>query len=221
MTSPPPQDVSQKAPDDAFARTRKSIIEKLGDWEDQEAWNRFHQTYWRVIYAFAKQSGLTNEEAMDVVQETVLSVAKQFRNGQFNREAGTFKSWLRNLTRWRVADQFRKRKAQIDDSPHRSPSDTGGTMTFDRFADGNEPFSEDAWEREWQKNALEVACRRIREQVSPRQYQIYDCYVLQEWDVARVCRELGVNTAQVYLAKHRLQKLFRKEIRLLKDDPAF
>jgi RNA polymerase sigma-70 factor (ECF subfamily) len=217
MNSPSPRD----ALPDAFAQTRKSILGQLGDWENQEAWNRFHQTYWRVIYAFARESGLTNEEAMDVVQETVLSVAKQFRDGRFNHDAGTFKSWLRNLTRWRIADQFRKRKREIDDAPHRREADDRSTMTFDQFADKGDQFSQEAWDREWRRNALAVACQNLRGQVSPRQYQIFDCYALQEWDVGRVCRELGVNAAQVYLTKHRLQKILRKELQSLENDPSF
>src|SRR5690606_24670873 len=94
-----------------FARTRRSLIERLADWEDQRTWDDFYQTYWRLIYSVSVKAGLSREEAFDVVQETVLAVAKQWRKGQiYDPEKGSFKTWLMNITRWRIADQFRMKQ---------------------------------------------------------------------------------------------------------------
>ena len=93
-----------------FQRTRKSLIERLNDWEDQKSWDDFYRTYWRLIYSVAIKSGLKNEEAFDAVQETVIAIAKQQKEGKYDPKQGSFKAWLMNLTRWRIADQFRKRK---------------------------------------------------------------------------------------------------------------
>ncbi|MEC9042201.1 MAG: sigma-70 family RNA polymerase sigma factor, partial [Verrucomicrobiota bacterium] len=56
-----------------FQRTRKSLIERLNDWEDQKSWDDFYRTYWRLIYSVAIKSGLRNEEAFDAVQETIIA----------------------------------------------------------------------------------------------------------------------------------------------------
>jgi RNA polymerase sigma-70 factor (ECF subfamily) len=61
----------------AYAKTRKSLIARLDNWEDQKTWDEFYQTYWRLIYAVAIKAGLRPEEAFDCVQETILSIAKQ------------------------------------------------------------------------------------------------------------------------------------------------
>ena len=53
---------------------------------------------------------------------------------------------------------------------------------------------------------------RVRRQVDPRQFQIFDCYVIKGWPATRVARELGVNIAQVYLGKHRVSALLRKTV---------
>ena len=70
--------VSTKEPNfnDAYERTRKSLIERLNDWEDQKSWDDFYKTYWRLIYGVAVKSGLKNEEAFDAVQETIICIAK-------------------------------------------------------------------------------------------------------------------------------------------------
>ena len=54
-----------------FAATRRSLIEKLADWEDQKTWDEFYKTYWRLIYSVALKSGLKEDEAWDVVQEAI------------------------------------------------------------------------------------------------------------------------------------------------------
>ena len=65
---------------EAYAKTRKSLIAKLDNWEDQKAWDEFYQIYWRLIYSVAVKAGLRSDEAFDCVQETILSIAKQSKN---------------------------------------------------------------------------------------------------------------------------------------------
>src|SRR5208282_3549195 len=89
--------------------TRYTLLSRLDDRGDQDSWKDFFDTYWRLIYSFAMKSGLSEAEAQDVVQETIISVAKSIHKFKPNRELGSFKGWLRNLTRWRIADQLRKR----------------------------------------------------------------------------------------------------------------
>ena len=55
--------------------------------------------------------------------------------------------------------------------------------------------------------------RRVRERVTPRQYQVFDLYVVKEWPVREVTRTLHVSAAQVYLARHRVSRLVREEMR--------
>jgi RNA polymerase sigma-70 factor (ECF subfamily) len=59
---------------------------------------------------------------------------------------------------------------------------------------------------------MELALRRVRSLVSPRQYQIFSRYVLKGWSPERVKEELGVNAAQVYLAKHRVGRILKREV---------
>lgn len=195
-----------EAEDDDFARTRRSIIDRLGDWEDRATWDRFYQTYWKVIHAFARQHGLRNDEAFDVVQETVLAIAHQAQKGQYDAAEGRFKSWLFQQTRWRITDHFRRRGREFsleDEAP-------GETPGLERVPDGLD--REAVWETEWKANALAVAMERLRSEIAPRQYQIFELSVVKSWPVARVRETLGVSAAQIYLARHRVGALLKKEI---------
>lgn len=208
-----------------FARTRMSLIERLADWEDQRTWEEFYQTYWRLIYSVSTKAGLSREEAFDVVQETVIAVAKQWRKGQvYDPGKGSFKTWLMNLTRWRIADQFRlkQRNPAAANQAGGTPDvdgDARRTATIERIEGENgADILDQVWEREWMSNLTDVALGRVKKLVSPKQYQIFHAYVVKEWDVAKVKSELGVSQSQVYLAKHRVGSLLKQEIESLKRE---
>jgi len=201
----------------AYAKTRKSLIARLDNWEDQKTWDEFYQIYWRLIYSVAVKAGLRSDEAFDCVQETILSIAKQSKKNLYNPEQGSFKTWLMNMTRWRINDQFRKRKkdtamvgGEFDDDRK--------TAIIDRVEDPNGDVLSRVWDSEWKKNIAEAALARVKAQVSPKQFQIFDCYVLREWDAKKVQDHLDVSMAQVYLAKHRVGSVLKRELAKLEED---
>src|SRR5439155_4963150 len=92
-----------------FIPTRRSLLSRLKDWNDQESWKVFFDTYWKLIFNAALRAGLTEAEAEDVVQETVIGVSKQLPAFVYDPARASFKTWLMRQTNWRIRDQFRKR----------------------------------------------------------------------------------------------------------------
>ena len=197
-----------------FIPTRYSLLSRLQNWDDQESWRDFFDTYWRLIYSIAVKSGLSDAEAQDVVQETVICVAKDIDTFKRERQFGSFKGWLRNLTRWRIADQLRKR------APNTSAGgqSANGSTTVLEPGELPDPVNEDLeriWDAEWQSNLMDAALDRVRRRVKEEHYQIFDLYVVRQWPASKVAKILEVSVAQVYLVKHRLLGLLRKEAGLL------
>ena len=191
--------------------TRYSLLSRMQDREDQDSWKDFFDTYWRLIYSFAIKSGLTDAEAQDVVQETVISVAKDIEKFKRDRTLGSFKGWLRNLTRWRIADQFRKRTRSVPagnnlSTPSTNPDEIAGPGNADLEA---------IWEEDWQANLLKAAMERVKPRVKEEHYQMFDLNVVRQWPARKVAKALGVNIGLVYLAKYRIMALIKKEIRVL------
>ena len=199
-------------PDEDSIATRASLLGRLKNWDDAGSWEEFAQTYSRLIRGVAMQSGLTEAEAKDVEQETLLCVAKTIHEFESNPERGSFKSWLLNLTRWRIIDQFRKRPPAAATPSDATPT-RDRTATVERIPDPG--ALEAVWENEWHKNLLETAFTRVGRRVKPKHLQIFDLYALRHWPAARVARELGVNVVQVYLVNHRLTKLMKREVEYL------
>jgi RNA polymerase sigma-70 factor (ECF subfamily) len=111
-------------PADPLYQTRATLILRLKNWQDQASWQEFFDIYWRLIYGVARKSGLTDSEAQDVVQETMLAVAKHMPSFTYDPKIGSFKAWLLNMTRWRILDQFRKRRTVDPTPPGTGDSDT-------------------------------------------------------------------------------------------------
>ena len=195
---------------DGLIPTRQSLLSRLKDYDDNESWRDFFHTYWKLIYSMAIRSGLSETEAQEVVQETIIAVSKQMPDFKYDRAKGSFKSWLLQLTRWRIQDQMRRR--QRDEHLVGGPE----TIPSEEVEDIPDPASADSsWEDEWQKNLVETALQRLKVQAKPKQFQIFDLYVIKQWPIARVTAALGVNFGQVYVAKHRLTAMLKKEIKVL------
>ena len=198
--------------------TRETLLIRLRNTDDNESWRDFFNTYWKLIFEVALKAGLTETEAEEVVQETVISVSRKMPTFDYDPAQGSFKGWLLNLTRWRIADQLRKRRP-LENIPIPCPDGEGNrrTATIERVADPASSNLEDIWDEEWRKNLMDAALEKVKRQVKSKQYQIFDMYVLQRWPVKKVMQTLGVNLGQVYLAKHRIGRLLRQELKGLEE----
>ena len=167
----------------------------------------------------AIKSGLTDAEAQDAVQETLISVMKSLPSFEYDPKKGSFKVWLLNQTKWRISDQKRKRQREIEHRRGES-SATDETATVERVADPAGVELEAMWDEEWERNLIGAAIERVKKKVDPRQYQIFDLYVFKGWTVSRVAATLRVNPGRVYLSKHRIGPLIKRELAYLRTKMA-
>ena len=195
-----------------FIPTRKSLLTRLKNWDDQQGWREFFDTYWKLIYSVALKAGFSDAEAQDVVQDTIITVARKMRNFHYDPKIGSFKAWLLLNTRSRIAERFRKKKLPIAERSF-SQDATSRTATVERIADPAGQDLDAVWDSEWKKSLMEQALEAVKKQVAPKQFQIFDLYVLQETPLETITRALGVSAGQVYLAKHRISQVLKEELK--------
>lgn len=226
MSSAPPNAVLPAKPvgndPDDLAPTRWSLIGRLKNLDDQESWREFFETYWRLINNVALKAGLNHIEAEEVVQETVMSVCRNMSGFEASPRAGSFKSWLLGVTRWRMTDQFRLRK-RLGTVP---PPDRGSERLEDNKAEGagrviDPPEAIEQWEAlwnaEWDNHVLDAALEKLKKEVAPRQFQVFFLHVIKQEPVMEVVRSLRVNPGAVYLVKHRVTKVFKKIVKEVEE----
>ncbi|HRT57979.1 MAG TPA: sigma-70 family RNA polymerase sigma factor [Candidatus Paceibacterota bacterium] len=199
-----------RAPVDDLAPTRHSLLARLKNWQDQQSWQEFFDTYWRLIYWTALKAGLSPEQAQDIVQETMVVVARNIHKFKPGRENGSFRGWLRNVTRWRLADHFQRRHK----SPGAVPDEAG--VDLEQIPDPTGTDLEMVWESEWERNLLLVAADRVKARVKAEHYQAFDLCAAKGWPARKVAQYLNMSVPAVYVAKHRIQAQLRAEVRRLR-----
>lgn len=192
--------------------TQRTLLSRLRNLDDNESWRRFFDLYWRLLYNFARKSGLDDSAAQEVVQDTVVSMARKMPEFHYDPARGSFRQWLMRITRRRIIDHLRRHYRQ----PPKAELTPEALDEFDEHlgsvTDGGKSFQA-AWDEEWEKATFDAALARVRSTTNARQFQVFDYCVLKQWPPAKVAALLGLNAAQVYLAKHRVAQAMKRAVR--------
>jgi RNA polymerase sigma factor (sigma-70 family) len=204
---------------DSLLPTRQSLLSRLRDWQDQDGWREFFDTYWRLIYNVARKSGLGDSEAQEVVQSTFIYLSRRMRNFRYEPARGSFKSWLRVVTRSRISVYRRSELARevFIREPLPGEGDEGG-CALEQLPDPAADVLDEVWQREWEENLLSTAYRRLRSKVSAQQLLIFRLATAGDLPLTQVAKKLEVNLAQVYLARHRVGRLLKAEVQRLRRE---
>jgi RNA polymerase sigma factor (sigma-70 family) len=213
MSARPPGDENELLP------TRRSLIERLRDLGDQASWREFFDTYWKVLYGAAIRAGLSDQEAEDAVQETVIGVARRMEAFRYDPAVCSFKGWLMHVIRCRIADQFRRRRSQ--NVPLGSSSSDSTTEPVIDIPDASNDALATIWDEEWRKNIVDVAMQRVRGRVNPELYQIFYLHAVKGLGVRDVARLTSSSLPKVYVTYHRIAKQVKEEVRRLENNPAY
>ncbi len=202
---------------DSLLPTRQSLLSRLRDCQDQDGWREFFDTYWRLVYRVARQAGLDDATAQDVVQNTFIYLSRRMPKFRYDPARGSFKSWLRRVTRSRIS-VFRRR-AEAKEPPLPEPLlEDDDVNVWESVPDPAGDKVDEIWQREWEENLVKAALRRISPKVSAQQLMIFEMAALGEVPLKQVARKLDVSLMQVYLARHRVGKLFKAEVLRLRRE---
>ena len=197
--------------DNDLDATRVSLVRRLQASLSGPAWKEFFDRYWMLLYRTARRAGLNAADAEDVVQEALIGVCERIQTLKYEPGQGSFRGWLLRITRRRIADHWRSRatekKTVFDESKldgERSEPPTPGEL-------------EEIWDEEWELAVQTLAMEHAKQNVTAKQFQIFEMLVVKGKPVKSVCESLGVNAGQVYLAKHRVGGIVEREVQHLRE----
>ena len=202
---------------DEYLPTRQSLLQRLKNLDDQASWKSFFDQYWKLIYSVARRAGLSDAEAQDVVQETIICVTKKIQGFSYDPTYGSFKGWLKRLTQWRITDFVRKK--QYQSHGRRLPREEVLQTTL--MEDLEDPAGQaigKAWDEEWENNLLEVALAKVKQRVSPKLYQMFYFHVCKKTPAKQVADRLGAKLTEVYFSKYKVSALVKREIKALENN---
>lgn len=188
--------------------TRASLLLRVRDPGDREAWQEFDSLYRPLITRFARAAALSHADADDVAQQCLMELTERLPNFEYEARRGGFRRWLRVFVRYRIRNHLRKRRE------HNART---GDFRRPQF---RESAPAELWERIWLQEHLAYCLERVRADIEPLTYEVFQRYVIDEWPVKRVCDELGVTPNQVYITKTRVADRLRTAMLALLGDAA-
>jgi RNA polymerase sigma-70 factor (ECF subfamily) len=190
--------------------TRPSLLVRLRDGRDQQAWTTFVQVYGPLIYHFARKQGLQDADASDLMQDSLRVVAGAVKGLEYDPRRGTFRSWLFTVVRNQLF-RFRSRK-------DRAGRGTGDTAAYERLQELPAPDDQAAvWEEEYERRRFAWAAEQVRGQVQPGTWQAFWQTAVEGKSGQEVAAALGMSVAAVYLAKSRVMARLKEQVRELRE----
>jgi RNA polymerase sigma-70 factor (ECF subfamily) len=187
--------------------TRPSLLARLYDAQDAEAWQTFVATYGPLIHRYGRYKGLQEADAADVTQAVLGRVLHSMRGGfKYQAERGRFRDWLGTVT-YREVVRFLRRQA-------RDPGAGQSQDDLDRLPAADQA----AWTADFYGRVLQVALERIRPHFEATTWAAFDGVWLGGRSALATAEGLGLTIDAVYMAKYRVLKRLREELLLLAED---
>jgi RNA polymerase sigma-70 factor (ECF subfamily) len=183
--------------------TTSTVLERLSDFGDRGAWDRFAERFHRPIQAFAKKQGLAEHECADLAQETLLAFAEAYRRGEYDRTKGRLSNWLFGIA-WRRIDHARRKADRR--------AEREGDALDSRMIDAHDvPSAASAeWQELWERSILEHCLRQMRKESQPATFRAFEMLVLEKRSIEDAERELGMTRNAIAIAKHRVSARLRE-----------
>ena len=187
--------------------TSRSLLLRLRDARNAEAWEQFVEVYTPLVYGFCRQHGLQDADAADVSQEVMQAVAHAIGRFEYDPQRGRFRNWLLTITR----NKLRNFLAKQQQEPH-STAETTPLQSLEA-----EPATEDDsnWDLAYHRRLFEVAAEQVRPEVQHSTWQAFWQTVCEEKDGKAVARSLGMSVGAIYIAKSRVLARLRERIRAI------
>lgn len=190
--------------------TRASLLVRIKDHRDRDAWGQFVEIYAPLVHRMARRAGLQDADASDLTQDVLRSVARSIHRLDYDPSRGTFRSWLYTLTRNALRKQFAARV--------RVPQGTGDSGV-QAILEGLsvEDLEPDAWEREYRQRLLSCAAERVRPDFESATWQAFWQTAVEGKPAREVAESLAMSIGAVYIARSRVLSRLREEVRQLEQ----
>lgn len=189
--------------------TRPTLLLRVRDSADSNAWTEFAEIYAPLIHRFARRQGLQEQDAADLTQDVLLLVAKNIGKFDYDPKAGKFRNWLFRIARNRIINKHSEEK--------RHPQGSGDTDIGNLLSNlpGETDESSAIWDREYEQRMFEWAAEKIRKSVQPTTWQAFWQTAVDGKSAKEVADSLGITPATVYVYKGRVMAQIKEQIRLI------
>ncbi len=189
----------------SIPETRASILLRVSDPQDHEAWEVFESIYRQAIFRAARASGLQDADADDIAQIVLAGLAGREWQFKPDVDGARFRTWLAKVVRNAIIDHCRSRRRHGQLDPIREES-----------AVYRDPFDEHL-ELEYRREVFLRAARIIRCEFSSSAWQCFWMTAVENRTVAEVSQELNRSVGSIYTNRSRIMRRLKDQVRRFDD----
>jgi RNA polymerase sigma factor (sigma-70 family) len=190
--------------------TNESLLDCVRRTDAHDAWKLFYQQYWAVIFTYARKFGLSERQAEEVLQETMVTLMRVFPELRHERSGARFRGVLFATVQSRCVAANRRAQRDFETAAPWGASLRETAAAPARF---DEAEAQDRWRQSFLEVALDSLARE--ERVEPRTVAVYRAYVILGRSASAVAAEYGLKENAVYQIKNRVTRRVQSRLNRL------
>jgi RNA polymerase sigma-70 factor (ECF subfamily) len=191
--------------------TRASLLVRIRDPHDTEAWRQFVALYAPLIHGLARRRGLQDADAADLAQEVLRTVLAAAPGLGYDPARGSFRGWLYTVTCNRVHD-FQTSRQQRE----RGSGDSATQRFLAEVPAGDDEAGR--WEHDYQRHLFSLAADAVRDSFAPATWQAFWLVAVEGRSGDEAAKLLNLSVGAVYVAKSRVLARLKKQIQALDQE---
>jgi RNA polymerase sigma-70 factor (ECF subfamily) len=185
--------------------TRVTLLDRIHDTQDHEAWSEFVGLYGPFVFSFARRRLPQDDDAADITQEVMSAVLRR----TYQRTNVRFQKWLVTVTLNKIRDLHADRVRR---------SEVSGTLVMDCLQCEPSSSEEEEWEQDRQRQLFHVAADRVQARANPVHWEAFVRTAIENESGQNVASDLCLSLTNVYAIKSRVIKEIKDEIQRLGED---
>jgi RNA polymerase sigma factor (sigma-70 family) len=180
--------------------TRITLLDRIRDPQDQDAWAEFVGLYGPLIFNFARRRLPQDHDAADVMQEVLSGVLR----GSYQRPKGRFQKWLVTVLLNKIRNFHTAQVRRFEVS--------GTDLATERLQEEPSRSDEEKWDQDRERHLFHAAAERVRARSNPVHWDVFLRTALQNQSGQEVANALNMSLTNVYAVKCRLMKEIKDEV---------
>lgn len=192
--------------------TRNSLIARLPNTLDVEAWDEFVAIYQPLVYRLALSKGFQDSDAREIVQEVLISVSQAVERWEPDPQRARFRDWLFRIARNLMIKYWTRRK-------HR-PLGSGDSKIALLLEEQIAPTSDESelFDLEYRREVFRLAAEQVRQQVTERTWRAFWLTSVEDRVTTEVAIELGMSVGAIHIARSRVRSRIRDIVAVWQEE---
>lgn len=191
-------------------QTRPSLLLRIRDFRDEDAWNQFIELYAPLIYGYLRKRNIQDADAGDLTQDVLSSVTSTANDFTYDPQRGSFRGWLLTVTRNKMLNFVSRKKAQA------GSGDSGVQRAIEEMTAEEDDRSQ--WDLEYERRLFEWAAEKARSEFRDSTWQAFWLTAVDNQSASAVAEKLDLSVGAVYVAKSRVTARLRQFIDNIVDE---